>query len=75
MQELREAALKHHCAVHAFVLMTNHVHLLIAPSGVSSISCMMQAVGRRYVGSFNARYRNTSTWDPIPPRAKPPIAN
>jgi putative transposase len=64
LQELREAALKHDCAVHAFVLMTNHVHLLVTPSGAGAISRMMQAVGRRYVGSFNARYRRTGTlWE------------
>ena len=64
LQELGEAALKHDCAVHAFVLMTNHVHLLVTPSGTGAISRLMQAVGRRYVGSFNARYRRTGTlWE------------
>jgi len=64
MQQLREAALKHDCAVHAFVLMTNHVHLLVTPASAGAISRMMQAVGRRYVGSFNARYRRTGTlWE------------
>lgn len=64
LQELREAAAKHDCAVHAFVLMTNHVHLLITPAVTGAISRMMQAVGRRYVGSFNARYRRTGTlWE------------
>ena len=64
LQELREAALKHDCAVHAFVLMTNHVHLLVTPSSAGAISRMMQAIGRRYVGSFNARYRRTGTlWE------------
>lgn len=55
LQELREAARKHGCAVHAFVLMTNHAHLLVTPTGAGNVSRMMQAVGRRYVGSFNAR--------------------
>jgi REP element-mobilizing transposase RayT len=58
LQELREAALKHDCAVHAFVLMSRHVHLLVTPSGAGAISRMMQAVGRRCVGSFNARQRS-----------------
>jgi putative transposase len=62
--ELAEAALKHGCAVHAYVLMTNHVHLLVTPDSVGSISRMMQAIGRRYVGCFNARYRRTGTlWE------------
>lgn len=64
LQELREAALKHDCAIHAYVLMTNHVHLLATPTDTGAISRMMQAVGRRYVGGFNARYRRTGTlWE------------
>lgn len=64
LQELQEAARKHGCAVHAFVLMTNHVHLLVTPAAAGDVSRMMQAVGRRYVGSFNARYRRTGTlWE------------
>jgi putative transposase len=64
LQELREASSKHDCAIHAYVLMTNHVHLLVTPAAIGGISRMMQAVGRRYVGSFNARYRRTGTlWE------------
>jgi putative transposase len=64
LQELREASSKHDCAIHAYVLMTNHVHLLATPAATGGISRMMQAVGRRYVGSFNARYRRTGTlWE------------
>ena len=63
-QELGEAALKHDCAVHAYVLMTNHVHLLVTPQVPGASSRMMQAIGRRYVGCFNARYRRTGTlWE------------
>jgi putative transposase len=63
-QELGEAALKHGCALHAYVLMTNHVHLLLTPSEPGAVSRMMQAIGRRYVGSFNTRYRRTGTlWE------------
>jgi putative transposase len=62
--ELHEAARKHDCAVHAYVLMTNHVHLLVTPSRKGALSRMMQAIGRRYVGRFNARYRRTGTlWE------------
>jgi len=44
--------------------MTNHVHLLVTPARPGSVSRMMQAIGRRYVGSFNARYRRTGTlWE------------
>jgi putative transposase len=45
-QELGEAALKHECAVHAYVLMTNHVHLLVTPQVPGASSRMMQAIGR-----------------------------
>jgi putative transposase len=63
-QELGEAALKHDCAVHAYVLMTNHVHLLVTPQVPGASSRMMQAIGRRYVGCFNARYQRTGTlWE------------
>ena len=64
LQELREASSKHDCAIHAYVLMTNHVHLLVTPETIGAISRMMQSVGRRHVGSFNARYRRTGTlWE------------
>ena len=64
LQELREAAMKHGCAIHAYVLMTNHVHLLATPQSEGAISRMMQAIGRRYVACFNARYRRTGTlWE------------
>jgi putative transposase len=63
-QELGEAALKHDCMLHAYVLMTNHVHLLVTPQQPGAASRMMQAIGRRYVGSFNARYGRTGTlWE------------
>lgn len=63
-QELAEAALRHGCAVHAYVLMTHHVHLLVTPAEVGGVSRLMQAIGRRYVACFNARYRRTGTlWE------------
>ena len=63
-QELGEAALKHGCALHAYVLMTNHVHLLVTPAEPGGVSRMMQAIGRRYVACFNARHRRTGTlWE------------
>lgn len=64
LQELGEAALKNSCALHAYVLMTNHVHLLVTPDEPGAVSRMMQAIGRRYVGAFNARYRRSGTlWE------------
>ncbi len=49
LQELRELALREHCAVHAYVLMTNHVHLLMTPSAVGQIGHLMQSLGRHYL--------------------------
>lgn len=52
------------CALHAYVLMTNHVHLLLTPVAASAPSRLMQAVGRRYVRYFNTRHRRSGTlWE------------
>lgn len=61
---LREALLKTGCRLHAYVLMDNHVHLLITPPAVGALSRLMQQLGRRYVGQFNARHGRTGTlWE------------
>ena len=63
-QDLTEAAADCGCAVHAYVLMTNHVHLLVTGSERGTISRMMQRLGRRYVVYFNAQYGRTGTlWE------------
>jgi len=64
MHWLKEAAAKHSVAVHAFVLMTNHVHLLMTPETEKGISAVMQTLGRQYVRYFNHRYQRTGTlWE------------
>jgi REP element-mobilizing transposase RayT len=45
LQDLRDVAQHRGCVIHAYVLMTNHVHLLIASSKIGAISSMMQALG------------------------------
>jgi putative transposase len=50
---LGEAAGRHRVLVHAYVLMTNHVHLLLTPLVVGGISKVMQSVGSRYVKAIN----------------------
>lgn len=51
-------------AVHAYVLMSNHFHLLATPETAEGIPQMMQAVGRRYVRLFNRRQARTGTlWE------------
>lgn len=49
------------CRIHACVLMTNHVHLLVTPGRSAGIGRAMQSLGRRYVRYFNCRYRRTGT--------------
>jgi len=49
LDALRFTADKYGCRIHAYVLMTNHVHLLATPDEDYTLSCMMQSVGRRYV--------------------------
>jgi len=64
LEVLSEACEKFDCSVHAYVLMTNHVHLLISPNTENGISKVMQSVGRRYVQYFNFCYRRTGTlWE------------
>ena len=61
---LSAASEKHGCRIHAYVLMTNHVHLLVTPSTETAIAQVMQSVGRRYVGHFNSAYGRTGTlWE------------
>ena len=61
---LRAAAELGECTVHAYVLMTNHVHLLISPGEAESPGCMMKALGQRYVQYVNRRYGRSGTlWE------------
>jgi putative transposase len=64
LQDLRELSLKLGIAVHAYVLMTNHVHLLLTCQGAGATSTLMQSLGRRYVRYINDQYRRTGTlWE------------
>lgn len=59
-----EHARKQHVAVHGYVLMTNHFHLLATPDTLEGIPQMMQSVGRRYVRHYNLRHARTGTlWE------------
>ncbi len=61
---LHEACAAHGLAVHAYALMTNHVHLVATPSRPESLALVMQAVGRQYVRYFNRRHGRTGTlWE------------
>lgn len=67
LQDLRELALALGCHVHAYVLMTNHVHLLLTPQQPAALARLMQSLGRRYVRYVryvNDRYHRTGTlWE------------
>jgi putative transposase len=64
LSHLRELSDKHDCALHAFCLMTNHVHLLLTPAAAESCSAFMRDLGRRYVPYFNRRHGRTGTlWE------------
>jgi putative transposase len=61
---LEEAARDCRCAIHAYALMTNHVHLLLTPTANGSPARLMQSLGRRYVQYINRFYRRTgSLWE------------
>ncbi|HEY8102383.1 MAG TPA: transposase [Burkholderiaceae bacterium] len=61
---LFEAAADWRCHVHAYVLMTNHVHLLVTPETPGGLAKLMQSVGRRYVQYVNRFYKRSGTlWE------------
>jgi putative transposase len=61
---LCEASHANGVLVHAYVLMTNHVHLLATPSDIGALPRVLQSVGRRYVQHFNRSYSRTGTlWE------------
>jgi len=61
---LLRASAEHGLAIHAYVLMTNHVHLLATPEHENSLPKTLQSVGRRYVQYFNYTHRRSGTlWE------------
>jgi len=61
---LGEALTESECALHAYVLMTNHVHLLVTPRKAEAVPKLIISLGRRYVQYINRSYRRTGTlWD------------
>ncbi|VAW74129.1 Transposase and inactivated derivatives [hydrothermal vent metagenome] len=61
---LHESSVRFGVAIHAWVFMTNHVHILATPQTPDSISRMMQVVGRHYVRYFNKAHSRTGTlWE------------
>jgi len=61
---LEEYARKFRVAIHAWVFMTNHVHLLLTPETDDGVSRLMQTLGRKYVRYFNYTYKRSGTlWE------------
>lgn len=64
LDALGEALIDTDCRLHAYVLMGNHVHLLLTPPESGATGRLMQQLGRRYVRLFNARHRRSGTlWE------------
>ncbi|HUG79408.1 MAG TPA: transposase [Burkholderiales bacterium] len=60
---LRQACARFGCALHAYCLMTNHVHLLVTPSAAKACGAMMHGVAQRYAYYFNADARTGALWE------------
>jgi len=64
LHHLSELAKRFQCELHAYVLMTNHVHLLLTPHLARGMSLLMKWLGQRYVQYVNKTYRRSGTlWD------------
>ena len=64
LEKLTEACKKQNVEVLAYVLMTNHVHMLLSPHAENSLGKVMQSLGRYYVQYYNYNYGRTGTlWE------------
>ena len=64
LDQLTELAERFGCAVHAYVLMSNHVHLLLTPEDTDSAALLMKHLGQRYVQYVNRTYGRSGTlWE------------
>lgn len=64
LEWLKEYSDKAECSIHAYVLMTNHVHLLVSTEKTDAVGTMMKALGQRYVQYINKSYRRSGTlWE------------
>lgn len=64
LANLRDLTSHTGCALHAYCLMTNHIHLLLTPASSESCGVLMRNLGQRYAQYFNRRYdRRGSLWE------------
>ncbi len=59
LDQLAKAAAAHACALHAYVLMSNHVHLLMTPTHGQSLGKVMKQLNERYVQAINRTHQRT----------------
>ncbi|MCG8324059.1 MAG: transposase [Thiotrichales bacterium] len=64
LDRLSQALKRYQVKLHAYVLMTNHVHLLMTPTDECGISKVMSLLGQHYVRYINHAYRRSGTlWE------------
>jgi putative transposase len=64
LEWLQYHADKQGCAIHAYALMTNHVHLLVSTEKAEAVGALMKALGQRYVQYINKSYQRSGTlWE------------
>jgi putative transposase len=64
LEWLKDYSQKTDCSIHAYALMTNHVHLLLTPQKVESAGNLMKLLGQRYVQYINRTYKRSGTlWE------------
>ncbi|OGA64131.1 MAG: hypothetical protein A3G81_01695 [Betaproteobacteria bacterium RIFCSPLOWO2_12_FULL_65_14] len=64
LRYLRDYAIQFGCAIHAYCLMTNHVHLLLTPASTRACAQLMKHLGQCYVQTFNmAHGRSGTLWE------------
>ncbi len=62
--DIKLALSKASCQLHAYVIMTNHLHLLVTPKDKESLAIFMQCLSNRYVRYYNARHQRSGTlWE------------
>ena len=58
-EDIEHSLLKSGCALHAYVIMTNHLHLLVTPKDKDQLTVFMQSMANRYVRYFNMKNNRT----------------
>jgi putative transposase len=62
--DIKQALSRTFCQLHAYVIMTNHLHLLVTPVDKESLAVFMQCLSNRYVRYYNAKHQRTGTlWE------------